>query len=209
MAGQIAKVGFDLTVHDLRRDAAAPLLNEGAAWADSPKDVAERSDIVCTCLRRSHRRIQQRRARTNRPSRPPARAGISGGLQVALRPQDGPQGHHSGHRAGGGGGRTGPACRGVQGRDERGAGARPRGPGQLRRPHASGRARRSAGETSVEVPPLSWPEQSHPSAVFPEFSPPLDPTTLTPSCPTNCVTRRLGIKSGPPVGDTRLEGGSK
>ena len=41
MAGQIAKVGFDLTVHDLRRDAAAPLLNEGAAWADSPKDVAE------------------------------------------------------------------------------------------------------------------------------------------------------------------------
>ena len=50
MAGQIAKVRFDLTVHDLRRDAAAPLLNEGAAWADSPKDVAERSDIVCTCL---------------------------------------------------------------------------------------------------------------------------------------------------------------
>ena len=41
MAGQIAKVGFDLTVHDLRRDAAAPLLNEGAAWADSPKDVEE------------------------------------------------------------------------------------------------------------------------------------------------------------------------
>ena len=131
------------------------------------------------------------------------------GLQVARRPQDGPQGHHSGHRAGGGGGRTGSACRGVQGRDEHGAGARHRGPGRLRRPHASGRARRSAGETSVEVPPLSWPEQSHPSAVFPEFSPPLDPTTLTPSCPTNCVTRRLGIKSGPPVGDTRLEGGSK
>ena len=50
MAGQIAKAGFDLTVHDLRRDAAAPLLDAGAAWADSPKDVAERSDIVCTCV---------------------------------------------------------------------------------------------------------------------------------------------------------------
>ena len=50
MAGQIARAGFDLTVHDLRRDAAAPLLDVGAAWADSPKDVAERSDIVCTCV---------------------------------------------------------------------------------------------------------------------------------------------------------------
>ena len=50
MAGQIARAGFDLTVHDLRRDAAAPLLDAGAAWADSPKDVAERSDIVCTCM---------------------------------------------------------------------------------------------------------------------------------------------------------------
>ena len=50
MAGQIARAGFDLTVHDLRRDAAAPLLDAGAAWADSPKDVAERSDIVCTCV---------------------------------------------------------------------------------------------------------------------------------------------------------------
>ena len=50
MAGQIAKAGFDLTVHDLRRDAAVPLLDAGAAWADSPKDVAERSDIVCTCV---------------------------------------------------------------------------------------------------------------------------------------------------------------
>ena len=29
MAGQVAKAGFDLAVHDLRRDVAAPLLNEG------------------------------------------------------------------------------------------------------------------------------------------------------------------------------------
>ena len=47
---------------------------------------------------------------------------FQGGLQAALRPQDGPQGHHAGHRAGGGGGRAGPARRGVQGRNERGAG---------------------------------------------------------------------------------------
>ena len=50
MAGQIAAAGFDLTVHDLRREAAAPLVDGGAKWAESPKVVAELSDVVCTCL---------------------------------------------------------------------------------------------------------------------------------------------------------------
>ena len=50
MAEQVAAAGFDLTVHDLSRDAAAPLLDAGAAWAESPKDAAARSDIVCTCV---------------------------------------------------------------------------------------------------------------------------------------------------------------
>ena len=50
MAGQILKAGFDLTVHDLNEQAAAPLLDDGAEWAASPREVAERSDILCTCL---------------------------------------------------------------------------------------------------------------------------------------------------------------
>ena len=50
MAEQIAGAGFDLTVHDLRKEAAAPLVQAGAAWAQSPRAVAEQCDIVCTCL---------------------------------------------------------------------------------------------------------------------------------------------------------------
>ena len=50
MAGQIAKAGFDLTVHDLRKEAAGPLIDRGATWAESPRAVAEQSDVVCTCL---------------------------------------------------------------------------------------------------------------------------------------------------------------
>jgi 3-hydroxyisobutyrate dehydrogenase len=50
MAEQIARAGFDLTVHDLRKEAAAPLLDSGATWAKSPREVAERSDVVSTCV---------------------------------------------------------------------------------------------------------------------------------------------------------------
>ena len=50
MAGQIAAAGFDLTVHDLRTEAAASLMEARAKWAESPRVVAERCDVVCTCL---------------------------------------------------------------------------------------------------------------------------------------------------------------
>ena len=50
MAGQILRAGFDLVVHDVRRDAAESLVAGGAAWAGSPREVAEQCDIVCTCL---------------------------------------------------------------------------------------------------------------------------------------------------------------
>ena len=50
MAEQIAAAGFDLTVHDLSREAAAPLLDAGAAWAKSPREAAELADVVCTCV---------------------------------------------------------------------------------------------------------------------------------------------------------------
>jgi 3-hydroxyisobutyrate dehydrogenase len=50
LAGFVLKAGFSLVVHDLRREAAAPLLEGGAAWADSPKDVAAQCEVICICV---------------------------------------------------------------------------------------------------------------------------------------------------------------
>ena len=50
MAGWVLKAGLPLVVHDIREDAASPLLKQGAAWANSPAEVASRSDIVCVCV---------------------------------------------------------------------------------------------------------------------------------------------------------------
>ena len=50
MALNVLKAGHTLVVHDLRREAAIPLLEAGATWADSPRAVAEVSEIICTSL---------------------------------------------------------------------------------------------------------------------------------------------------------------
>jgi len=50
MAGHVLRAGFPLVVHDRRAAAAAPLLDGGAAWADSPAELASRCDVICTCL---------------------------------------------------------------------------------------------------------------------------------------------------------------
>src|SRR3954471_11904405 len=50
IAGQLLRAGHDLNVHDLRRDAAAPLLEAGARWGDSPASLAAECEIVITCL---------------------------------------------------------------------------------------------------------------------------------------------------------------
>ena len=50
MAANIIRAGYRLAVHDLRPEAAEPLLNEGAYWADTPKVLAETSEIVFTSL---------------------------------------------------------------------------------------------------------------------------------------------------------------
>ena len=50
MARNLAKGGHDLTVFDLRRDAAEELLSMGAAWSDSPADLARDSEAVFTSL---------------------------------------------------------------------------------------------------------------------------------------------------------------
>ena len=46
MCGHLMKAGFSATVYSRTKSKAASLLDAGATWADSPKAVAERSDIV-------------------------------------------------------------------------------------------------------------------------------------------------------------------
>lgn len=50
MALNARKGGHDLIVHDLRREAAAPHLRAGAAWAEGVRAVGEVADIVLTSL---------------------------------------------------------------------------------------------------------------------------------------------------------------
>ena len=50
MASQLLRAGFDLTVHDLRREAAANLVEAGAAWAESAAEAAEKGEAVITSL---------------------------------------------------------------------------------------------------------------------------------------------------------------
>ncbi|MGH7047786.1 MAG: NAD(P)-dependent oxidoreductase [Stellaceae bacterium] len=50
MAANLQKAGHDLVVHDLSRAAAEPFLANGAVWANSPKQLAEESEIVFTSL---------------------------------------------------------------------------------------------------------------------------------------------------------------
>jgi len=46
MCGHLIDAGFSATVYSRTRSKAEPLLAKGAAWADSPRAVAEVSDIV-------------------------------------------------------------------------------------------------------------------------------------------------------------------
>ena len=50
LAGTLLRNKVDLTIRDLDKSAAQPLLDAGAKWADSPKEMAENCDIIITCL---------------------------------------------------------------------------------------------------------------------------------------------------------------
>ena len=50
LAGSLLRNGYDLTVRDLNEASAAALLDADAVWADSGAEVAEKSDVVITCL---------------------------------------------------------------------------------------------------------------------------------------------------------------
>ena len=50
MAYNCLQGGNEMVVHDINRAAATPHLEAGATWADSPREVAERSEVVFTSL---------------------------------------------------------------------------------------------------------------------------------------------------------------
>lgn len=50
MAASLQRAGYRLVIHDLRREAAAPLIAAGAVWADTPRQVAEAAEVVFTSL---------------------------------------------------------------------------------------------------------------------------------------------------------------
>ena len=50
MCGHLMDAGFRTSVYNRSRDKAGDLLAKGAAWADTPKKVAEASDVVFTMV---------------------------------------------------------------------------------------------------------------------------------------------------------------
>jgi len=50
MAKRILDSGYDITVHDIRKEAIEPLLEKGAKLADSPKAIALRCDVILSSL---------------------------------------------------------------------------------------------------------------------------------------------------------------
>jgi len=50
MAWNLLHAGYPLTVHTRTRSRAQALLDEGARWSDTPRDLAQVSDVVITCV---------------------------------------------------------------------------------------------------------------------------------------------------------------
>ncbi len=50
MAHNLLKNGVELVVNDVRREACQNLIELGATWADSPREVAEQASVVFTSL---------------------------------------------------------------------------------------------------------------------------------------------------------------
>jgi 3-hydroxyisobutyrate dehydrogenase-like beta-hydroxyacid dehydrogenase len=50
MAASLQRSGYHLIVNDIRRGAAEPHLQNGAEWADSPRQVAQAAEVIFTSL---------------------------------------------------------------------------------------------------------------------------------------------------------------
>jgi len=54
MATNLLKAGFSVVVWNRTESKARPLLEKGAVWAETPQQVAEKSDVVITMLADAH-----------------------------------------------------------------------------------------------------------------------------------------------------------
>ena len=50
LAGSLVRNGHEVTVRDLDRSAAQPLLDAGASFGESPREMAQECDVIITCL---------------------------------------------------------------------------------------------------------------------------------------------------------------
>ena len=50
LASNLIQDSFHLHIHDQKFDAALPLIGKGASWPKSPQVLAEKSELVITCL---------------------------------------------------------------------------------------------------------------------------------------------------------------
>jgi len=50
MALNLRKAGYDLVVHDIRKESAQPLIDAGATWAHTIGDLGSESDVVFTSV---------------------------------------------------------------------------------------------------------------------------------------------------------------
>ena len=50
MAGHLQAAGWPLTVYNRTKAKTQPLIDKGAKWADTPRAVAEASDVVFTIV---------------------------------------------------------------------------------------------------------------------------------------------------------------
>jgi 3-hydroxyisobutyrate dehydrogenase-like beta-hydroxyacid dehydrogenase len=54
MSRRILEAGYELVVYDSNKAAAAPLLEKGAQWSDTPKEIAELCEVVFSSLPTPH-----------------------------------------------------------------------------------------------------------------------------------------------------------
>ena len=50
LAGFVREAGHSLVVHDVRKAAAATLLECGATWAGSTREIAAQCEVICICV---------------------------------------------------------------------------------------------------------------------------------------------------------------
>jgi 2-hydroxymethylglutarate dehydrogenase len=50
MAKHVLDAGYNLTIHDINKEAAKPLLDSGAKWGDSPAELAKSCEVVISSL---------------------------------------------------------------------------------------------------------------------------------------------------------------